>query len=293
MDQENQNTTTAAPNPADAGGQPASAAATNPNATGTTPAVKPEDILRAVGFERSPEEERELIKRKYDASTKEALRYKSIHENVSKMLAEQGVELLVDKDGKFQGLKANDKYSSELPSLKFSFEDLTAKEKELFAEEPEKAFEAVVNRVLNRAQKAFTRVQPTVNEVIDPMTDDKFKSVIEFLATRKDPITGDILHADVATDAELLKMTMQGLPEDLQKALFKHPDIMLGLLHERVGAAKRRLTSWAERQAKAKAEQESKRATEAQLQPAGAGQAVIQEGSEEGRSLVRQLLGKA
>jgi hypothetical protein len=294
MDQENTNTTTVAPNPAQAGGQPAVQAATENGNAGTTPAFKPEDLLRATGFQRSPEEEREIEKKRYEASTREATRLKGLWESVSKAAAEQGVELLADKEGKFQGFKPTDKYSPELPALKFNFDDLSDKEKAMFADEPEKAFESVVNKLLNRAQKAYTRIQPTVTEVLEPLTEDKFKSVVEFLATRKDPVTGDTLYPEIGKDADLLRaIAAQELPEGLVTALKKHPDVMIELLYGRMDAARSRLSAWAERTANQKKAQEAQRVTESQLQPQARGTVTVAEGEDAKKQFLASLKGTA
>ena len=289
MEQEAKNTSTDT-KPAEAGVQPGwqtqqAGSVQNNDAASRTEAkpvdLKHEDLIKSVGFEHSLEEENALLKRRYEASSNEAIRLKKRHDSISKASLEQGIEIVVDKEGRFAGFRPTEKFSPELGNLKFDADDLTERDKSLLEDEPIKAVESIVNRALSRAQKAYTRHLPTnVEPEREPLTDSRFSSAVEFLAARKDPVTGDMLYPNISGDRQLLKdMVGNGLPDAVKRAVDEAPDVMLELLYGRIVSARSRLTAWAERQAANRKAEEEKKASESNLQPSGVAKSVIVDGA--------------
>lgn len=240
--------------------------------------IKPEDILGAMRFQRSPEEEAERLRTEYAASTKEAQRLNAMMKAVQKALAdEQGIDTLFDKEGKLQGFKANERYSKEAADLKISYDELTDKQKQLLADDPEKGFAQVVESVIARAKKAYTRVTPTVDKIIEPLTEDRFKAALDFLGTRKDSLAGEVMYPELGADAPILAQVMNdpSLPKAIKDAAAQHPDIMLELLYAKMALTKQRLTAWAKKKAESQSQQQQQNRTEAEVGPEGAGRTVI------------------
>lgn len=253
-------------------------AAGTTSAQAQVPSVKPEDILGAMRFQRSPEEEAERLRTEHAASSREAKRLNEMVKAVQKALAEeQGIDTLFDKEGKLQGFKANERYSKEAADLKISYDELTDKQKQLLADDPEKGFAQVVESVIARAKKAYTRVTPTVDKIIEPLTEDRFKAALDFLGTRKDSLAGEVMYPELGADAPILAQVMNdpSLPKAIKDAAAQHPDIMLELLYAKMALTKQRLTAWAKKKAESQSQQQQQNRTEAEVGPEGAGRTVI------------------
>lgn len=253
-------------------------AAGTTSAQAQVPSVKPEDILGAMRFQRSPEEEAERLRTEHAASSREAKRLNEMVKAVQKALAEeQGIDTLFDKEGKLQGFKANERYSKEAADLKISYDELTDKQKQLLADDPEKGFAQVVESVIARAKKAYTRVTPTVDKIIEPLTEDRFKAALDFLGTRKDSLAGEVMYPELGADAPILAQVMNdpSLPKAIKDAAAQHPDIMLELLYAKMALTKQRLTAWAKKKAESQSQQQQQNRTEAEVGPEGSGRTVI------------------
>lgn len=277
--------------PAPAGGQPAQADGAKPAAQQSAQAqpveISTEELLQEASFKRSPEEEAQLLQSRYQASSKEAKRLTEQLNALRKALAdEQGIEPQFDKEGKYRGLKATEKYSKELPDLSLKLSDLTEKEREQIESDPEKAVEIIASKVSERAKKALTRVAPTIEKVVEPLSDERLTSLHDFMASKKDA-TGNLVYPDYAKDRAVVDQYLAnpGLPQEVRDVINTHPSIMLDLIAAKLAFTKQRLIS----RAQAKAEELKKKQDEglraAELAPAGNGKAVIATGAAEQAAL--------
>jgi len=243
-----------------------------------SPEVKAEDILKLSGFNVSPEEEAERLRREYGASSREAKKLNEQLKAVQKALAEeQGIDLIFDKESKYQGLKANERYSKEAAKLEFSFDELSDKQKQLFQDDPEKAFKEVASMIEARARKALTRVAPTVDKFIEPVSPEKLRGIHDFLASRKDPLTGDAMYPEYAQAAPIMEQlaTDPTLPKEVKDAINAHPSVMMELLYGRIVLAKQRAMQVAQKRAEQLKAKELEAQRAAQTSPTGAGSASI------------------
>lgn len=244
-----------------------------------------EQIAAALRPQRTPAEDAEYFKKQYDASSREGQRLDKLVKTLQKsLLDEQGIELVVDPTDKtFKGFKATEKYSPEAANLKFSYDDLTAKEKELFADDPQKAFETAANRLLERAKKAFTRIAPTVEKVVEPLTESRLLATHEFLAGRIDPITGEKLFDEYDKVKPFINHLVADpqLPQWLKDAVAAHPGEAIPYLYSHIKDVRQRLSKAAQKSQQAKEQKQNQGHQAAAVQPTGSGSAVIQDGSAE------------
>lgn len=269
--------------PAPGPGQPAAQPDTTKSAAASDPAkvqppgVSADELLKIAGFTTSPEAAREEMERKYTASSAEAKRLNEQMKAVAEHLGqEQKVKLKFAKDGKFLGLEPADDYSPDLPDLKVSFADLSAKEKEAFTENPEKAVNSLIERVLGQAKKAFTRVQPTARNVVEAPSVERQAAALDFVKNRK-AMDGTALYADFAADEPVLKSLLNDptIPEAVRDAYYKAPEIMAELFYQRLSLIKQQHSALTARQEAAKKQKEEEARKAADLGPTGTGKTII------------------
>ncbi len=277
--------------PAPAGGQLAQAEGAKPATQQPAQAqpveISPEELLQEASFKRSPEEEAQLLQSRYQASSKEAKRLTEQLAALKKSLADDhGVEAMFDKEGKFRGYKATEKYSKDLPDLSLKLSDLTDKEREQIENDPEKAVEIIASKVSERAKKALTRVAPTIEKMVEPLSEERMTALHDYMASKKDA-TGSLVYPDYAKDRAVVDQYLAnpGLPQEVRDVFNAHPSIMLDLIAAKLAFTKQRLIS----RAQAKAEELKKKQDEglraAELAPAGNGKAVIASGAAEQAAL--------
>jgi len=253
------------------------------NAQPTEPTA--EQIAAALRPQRTPAEDAEFFKRQYDASSREGQRLDKLVKTLHKtLLDEQGIELIVDPTDKtFKGFKATEKYSPEAANLKFTFDDLTTKEKELFSDDPQKAFEVASNRLLEKAKKAFTRIAPTVEKVVEPLTEARLSATHEFLAGRTDPVTGDKLYEDYDKVKPFIASVLNDpdYPKELLDAVAENPTAVLPYIYSHIQTVRQRLSKAAQKAQAAVSQKTQQGHQAAAVQPTGSGMAVIKDGSAE------------
>lgn len=279
-------------------GQPAQAApaagqaaqqATTDGQQAQKPALSVQDILAAARPQRSPEDELELVKQQYGASSAEGKRLAAKLKAIQERLAEQGIELAETKDGQIAGFKANEKFSKDLAGLNPDELTLTAKEKELLNEDPEKAVKSLVARLDGRYRQAFTRAAPTIEKVVEPVTPEKLQGVHKFLASRKD-FDGSPLYAEYEKDAPIVDQLIADMPEGVRNAFAGNEALLVQLQHANLTAIRARLEAQAQRKAAAAATKSETAKKEAAVGVQGHGKVVIQDGSLE-KSFLATLRG--
>lgn len=235
------------------------------------------DILKAARVAPSPAEEVEHLRRSYAASSTEAKRLKAQHDAISNALKDQGLKPVFKKTGEFVGLEVDGKPGEE-PSINFSLDDLSKEDKEALSENPAKAIEAITARLLVKAKKAFARPQPTIDTTIrvEQLSDERVAQAINFVGTKKDEV-GQHIFPDFDKRGAMVKSLMQdpSLPEAVQFAISKHPEIMGELFAERLYGAINRRAAAAKAAEAAKQQQTEAGRKAAEVSPAGAGQAFI------------------
>lgn len=271
-------------------GQPAQAApaagqAAQQATTDGQPAQKPglsvQDILAAARPQRSPEDELELVKQQYGASSAEGKRLAAKLKVIQERLAEQGIEIAESKDGQVAGFKANEKFSKDLASLNPDELTLTAKEKELLNEDPEKAVKSLVARLDGRYRQAFTRAAPTIEKVVEPITAEKLQGVHKFLASRKD-FDGSPLYPEYEKDAPIIDQLIADMPEGVRNAFAGNEAHLVQLQHANLVAIRARLDAQAQRKAALAASKSETAKKEAAVGVQGHGKVVIQDGTTAG-----------
>lgn len=289
-------TETAAPQPGQAAQAPAAAqAAQSSTQAGQTaaaqaqpPEISVQDILKAAQPTRSPEEELEFVKQQYGASSSEAKKLNEQLKAERAALAEQGLEPVYDKTGKFQGYKATEKFSKDLPALNLDDVSLTAKEKELLTEDPDKAIKSVISRVGERVAKAYTRAVPTIDKVVDPIAPERIAATHKFLAGMKD-VDGELKFANYEKDAPIVDQLISQMPEGIRNAFVGNEALLVSLQYANLQHIRSGLSALAQRKTAQHAAKTEGAQREASVQVQGGGKAVIKDGLA-GPDLARALL---
>lgn len=247
------------------------------SAQAQTPAISVQDILAAARPQRSPEEELELLKQQYSASSSEAKKLAAWSKRVREQLAEQGIDIVDSKDGLPAGLKATEKYSKEIGGLNLDDVQLTSKEKELLQEDPEKAMRSVIARVGERVAKAYTRAVPTIDKVVEPIAPERIAASHKFLASRKD-VDGAPKYPDYEKDAPIVDQLIADLPEGIRNAFAGNETLLAEMQYARLQHIKAGLSALAQRKAASEAASKDKAKEQASVQVQGHGRAVIPDG---------------
>lgn len=245
------------------------------------PMISAEQILAESMPKRTPEDELSLLRNRYEASSSEAKRIVEMRKAEHAALAEQGLEAVYGKDGKFQGFKANEKYSKDANISIDANELLTAKDKELLVEDPEKAIKLVAERVLDRARKALVRASPTVEKVVEPMTPERLEGFHNHLKGVKTSLGND-LYPDYDQHKSIINglVNSPNLPKAIKAALGdeESASFMLQMLTAHQMHVVSRLTEAAKARIEADKQKAEQNRTEAELNPSGTGRAEVQTG---------------
>lgn len=283
---------TATPDPAST-----QAAATNANATpanqtpatSQAPEVKPEDLLSASRFQLSPTEELEQVKKQFSASSTEARRYKAALDTLEK---EQGIKPVFDAKGAIKGWEPTDKYESDMPKL--NLPKLTDSERELFAEDPEKAFEKYAARAGESISKALVRAKPTIDpstKLPDALTPERIVEAVDYVGSRQTATGPKYENFAQIKPALSQMMNDPNLPEPIQAAIRTTPTFMAELLADRLELTLIRMQKSAasSQQTKDQRTQAAQRAAE--TLPSGTGTVTIGTGSksEAAKAFVDQM----
>lgn len=246
------------------------------------PSITAEQILAESLPKRTPEDELNLLRTQYKASSTEVNKIREERKAEQAALADQGIEAVYGKDGKFQGFKPNDKYSKDANISIDEKELLTAKDRELLAEDPEKAIKLVAERVLDRAKKALVRVSPTIEKAVEAMTPERLEAYHGHLKAVKTSLGNDLY-----PDYEQHKATINGLvsspnlPKAIKAALADEDSasFMLQMIAAHQMHVVNRLTEGAKARIEAEKQRAEKNRSAAELSPTGTGRAEVDGGS--------------
>ena len=284
-----QNSAPATGQPAQSGQQPAAQV----SAQAQPPAISPEQLMAEVLPKRTPEDELSLLRSRYEASSQEGKRVNEQLKALATTLEEQGLQPVFGKDGKFQGLKATDKYSKDA-SVTLDDELMTAKEKELLTENPEKAIKSVAERVLDRAKKAFVRAIPTVDQAIEPLTQERLDSVHGYLKGVKTSL-GNELYPDYDNQKGIINQMVNSpnLPKAVKAALSdpESSSFMVQMLLAHTLHTNARLTDAVKARAESDKQKAEANKTGSEVQPTGIGRAEIS-GAEGNQAFLQSVFGK-
>ena len=261
-----------------------------PVATGSTPAttaapaqaqqpsITAEQILAESLPKRTPEDELNLLRSRYEASSTEAKRIIEQRKAEHAALAEQGLEPVYGKDGKFQGYKATDKYSKDA-NISIDEKDLlTAKDRELLAEDPEKAIKLVAERVLDRAKKALVRANPTIEKAVEAMTPERLEAYHGHLKAVKTSLGNDMYPEYEQHKATINSLVSSpNLPKAIKAALADEDSasFMLQMLAAHQMHVVNRLTEGAKARIEAEKQRAEQNRSAAELNPTGTGRAEV------------------
>ena len=250
---------------------------------GQAPVVSNEDLLNESRFSLSPEQEIEQLRTQYSASSREGQRLNANMKALTGQLEKQGISLVTDKQGRFTGIKATDKYSESMPDLSFDISELTAREKEDLADDPQTVLEAVAKRLIAKAHSAFTRVAPTADRIYNDISTERQSGVDAWLADRKGR-DGTALYPSFKEDLPILhdQITDPTLPQAVKDAYKAAPELMSELFLNRLMVSRQRLLAWHETEIKKQKKENEDGQTAAGNLPSGNGEIQIGEGGASG-----------
>lgn len=223
-----------------------------------------EELLSGLNPVRTPEEELEIVRKEHAASSRASRKNNETVKAIEALAKEQGLKLDIQWTTNEQNEEVPvvnlipTKEYSKTADFKVSFKDLSDEDKELYANDPPKFIEGL----LERARKAFVRVAPTAEKVVPKASDERVDAVIDQLSKR---------HPTIVANKELIKEAIARgtLKKSLVDAFNDDPATMSELLHlkfedQYARAIKRSADEEAER---AKKEEEKQR--KAQTMPTG------------------------
>jgi len=236
------------------------------------PAFTSEDLMNEARFSMSPAQEVEQLRTQISASSREGQRLKGNEKTLAKHLEKQGLALVLDNEGRFTGIKATEKYQATLPDISLSFSDLSPRQQDALADDPEKAFNAIAKQIAATAQEKIIRVLPTTDKVINDLSPERRSGVESWLTGRKGR-DGEALYPEIGEDMPILRDQLNDptLPQAIKDAYNSSPELMTELFLNRLMIAKQRLQSWHEAKQKQAAEAELAAKNSAGNFPAGEG----------------------
>ena len=198
----------------------------------------------------APEETLEQLRRNHAASSKEAKRLKATIDGLQEQLRGQGVEAVFKRDGTLAGLKAiavgGNGEALTAPAAP-TYDSLSATERDLFVQDAQKAIELIWEKSQTSFEKHFAKPGPTVQEVLEPPSPEQKTAVVEKLS-KTVARDGDARYPDFEKSLPQIEAMLDKMPDAMKDAYYKQPDVMLGLLHDKVTVAKQRLLNWARKQ---------------------------------------------
>lgn len=277
-----------------AASQAAASQATSQQADTKQPQFDAKSLLDASSFAMSPEEELTKLRRDYGASSSEARRLKGQVDALSKSLSEQGLKAEFDSKGNFKGFAPDEKYDfSNVPKFKLRPSDLTKEERELLAEDPDKAIEAINARVGEWTQKAFARAKPTIDpqpKEPEPLDAARIGAAVDFAVGRK-MANGQPRYENGAQIADVVKQELvnPSLAPDLQRIAATNPGLAAELIADRL-----QLTIYRMQAKAAQAQNEAAKKNEAAqrtelLSPNGQGQVSIGDGAVDAKAYAARV----
>jgi len=276
-----------APAPVQAEAQPAptaTPAVPAPVPGQASPAISDEQLLNAAGLTESPDKKLSRLERDHSASSKEARRLLEFSKGLEDVLKEQGVDIAKDEQGKPVGLVAGKKYSKDAAALDIKVKDLPDEIQALFETEPQKA----VDFIVDKAKKSLTKVVPTLDKIITPLSPERHETAVNYLADMKWE-TGDAKFPGLAANRKLIEQMINAPSgsKALKEFYNQDPETALALLNLQLDHARAHII---EQGKKAAETIEAKRkSAELNPQPLPAGGGVPSIGGESEGDLASQV----
>lgn len=250
------------------------------------PVPTDEELLGATGLTESPEQENSRLKRDYAASSKETRRVLKRNEALESILKDQGTDIADDENGVPTGLIANKKYSKEMAGLNIKADELPDDIQANFETDQQK----VVDFIVEKAKKALTRVVPTLDKAIKPLSTERHESSMKYLEDMKWE-NGNVKFPGLAKNRPVIEQMLNSPSVSNALKDFKNqaPEMAFALLNLQIEHARAHIIAVAQ---KANEEKEAKKkAAEANPQPlpSGGGSATLG-GSSQG-DLASQVAG--
>lgn len=259
-----------APAPVQAEAKPAASSTPAPAAPAKSeqaPAEPSDDeLLNAAGLTESPEKKLSRLERDHSASSKEARRLLDYSKGIEEVLKDQGIEIAKDETGKPIGFVATKKYSKDIPALDLKIKDLPEDIQAAFDSEPQKA----VDFIVNLAKKSLTKVAPTIDRVIAPLSPERHETAMNYLADMKWE-TGDAKFPGLATNRKLIEQMINNPngSKALKEFYNQEPETALALLNLQLDHARSHIREQAQKAVSAI--EAKKKAAESTPQPVPSG----------------------
>jgi hypothetical protein len=221
-----------------------------------SPKLDPAALKAALSLKHTDEDTGEVLKRQYEASSREAKRLAEERKHIESLFAEQGLKFAKDDEGKPQLVRVGKK--GEPVSVDYASLDRKAKEQfdAMFADpenvSPDKAWGFVANALKSQ----FTTVNPTVDRIVEPLSAERQGAAFEFVATKF-----KTLYPSMASEGmrDLLLSEINDAPPAIRRAFFEAPEAVLRLyaanLEAVVAAGARERVEAQQRQEQKKLEQ--------------------------------------
>lgn len=237
-------------------------------------AVSEDDLKKSLSFSRTPEEEQKSLQTQLSAASKESRWQNAVNKQVQDILAQQGIELSVDKvkndkneDVPNISLSVKKGYKPEADSFSFDWNSLSEDKKEDFLDNPQQ----LIDTVVDKAKEAFVRALPAGEKKLS-VEPDKVDAAFEFLGKMTD-VDGDPRYPGLDDNRQLIQAMIDdpAMSDGVKTLLAKDPQSGVELLNARVNHERNRLLSKAEQARKVKEEKETFANQNASAMPANAG----------------------
>lgn len=238
-------------------------------AAGQAPtAVSDEQLLNAAGLTESPEKKLSRLERDHSASSKEARRLLEYSKGLEDVLKEQGVDIAKDETGKPIGFVASKKYSKDMPGLDIKFKELPDETQAQFESDPQK----FVDYIVDKAKKVLTRVVPTLEKTVLPLSPERHEAAVSYLADMKWE-TGDAKFPGLAANRKLIEQMINAPSgsKALKEFYNQEPELALALLNLQLDHARSHIAEQAQKAVEAIEAKKKAAESNPQPQPSGGG----------------------
>ena len=240
-----------APVPAQAEAKPAATATPAvpaPVIGQASPVISDDELLNAAGLTESPDKKLSRLERDHSASSKEARRLLEFSKGLEDVLKEQGVDIAKDETGKPIGFIASKKYSKDAPGLDLKVKDLPDEIQAEFDGDHQK----VVDFIVDKAKKALTKVVPTLDKTVAPLSPERHETAVNYLADMKWE-TGDPKFPGLAANRKLIEQMINAPSgsKALKEFYNQEPEMALALLNLQLDHARSHISDQARKAAEA------------------------------------------
>jgi hypothetical protein len=211
-----------------------------------SPVISDEQLLNAAGLTESPEKKLGRLERDHSASSKEARRLLEYSKSIEDILKEQGADIAKDETGKPIGLIANKKYSKDAAGLDIKVKDLPENIQAEFESDPQK----VVDFIVDKAKKSLTRIAPTLEKTVLPLSPERHEAAVNYLADMKWE-TGDTKFPGLAANRKLIEQMVNApsASKALKEFYNQEPETALALLNLQLDHARSHIAEQARKAA--------------------------------------------